>query len=109
MPLIYGCGRSGRIHRNVQELHDPENPKPSRYSPKERKPKGSGSRPVAVLVTDMNTGIEREYPSTAEAARALGCSMDTVRRRAGGATGAPYDGRWLIRRAEAPESQREPI
>ena len=71
MPKIYGVGKSGRIHRTEQ----PE------YVPTETDMFRKG-RPVTVFDAEKNQIIE--FPSAADAAYAIGCSMQTVEKRCRG-------------------------
>ena len=80
MPIIYGGGK-GRIHRAVQTLHDPDNPKPSMYAPK---PKKRVERPESrkkVTVFDTYDGTSRTYESIKEAASDIECSETSIRER----------------------------
>jgi hypothetical protein len=94
MPIIYGCGR-GRIHRELQTIHDPENPKRSIYSP----PKRATERPEqrkAVTVIDMETGEAYQCVSIREAASAIGCSVTQVRARVNRTAKSPIYGRYAV-------------
>lgn len=71
MPKIYGVGRTGRIHRDRQ----PE------YVPTEEARIRKG-RPVTIFDAMANETIE--FPSSADAAYAIGCSMQTVEKRCRG-------------------------
>lgn len=91
--IAYGCGKSGRIHRNVQTPHDPDNPKPRRGRPKREK-----GTPTPVIVTDMETGEAREYATMSDAAAAMGCRLEEVRNRVNGRYTAPVMGRYVVAR-----------
>ena len=85
MPKIYGVSKSGRIHREEQTLHDPDNPKPSIYK-KVKKRVDRSAESKRVIVMDTHTGESCTYASINEAAAAIGCSPSRIRERLNGRT-----------------------
>ena len=96
MPKIYGVSKSGRIHREEQTPHDPDNPKPSRYAPPVKKRVERSAESKKVMVVDTHTGTSRTYASTREAANAIGCSQSRVGDRTRGAVHSLIYDRYYI-------------
>lgn len=85
MPKIYGVSKSGRIHREEQTLHDPDNPKPSIYAPKKvETDRSMFCREVTVI--DTHEGTSRTYSSIKDASESTGCSPTAIRERLNGRT-----------------------
>ena len=100
--IAYGCGR-GRINRNIQEPYDPNNVKPTRYGRNRREAKGGAKAapPIPVMVTDLETGEAKRYPSASDAARAMGCNLSAVSGRLSGSIKKPIiRGRYVVARVE---------
>lgn len=93
MPKIYGCGR-GRIHRELQTLHNPDEPKQVK-----KRAKGS-TQHVPVMVIDTHTGESSVYKSMSAAANAIGCNASSVNDRIGGRRSGLIWDRYAVARAE---------
>ena len=99
MPKIYGVSKSGRIHREEQTPHDPDNPKPSRYVKPKKAVKKVANKPVTskkVMVVDSHMGTARIYASIKEAAAAIGCAHSMVGERINGRTCGMIHGRYCV-------------
>ena len=92
MPKIYGCGR-GRIHRELQTLHNPE-------KPKRAKKKDKPSQHVPVTVVDTHTGESAVYKSMSAAATYIGCNASAVVDRISGRRSGLIRNRYAVARAE---------
>jgi hypothetical protein len=95
MPKIYGCGK-GRIHREQQTIHDPDNPKPSMYLKAEKSKGARRDLCKEVLIVDMQTGKARKYGSFKEAADAIGCSPTLIGERIHKRTHGPIYERYIV-------------
>lgn len=88
----YGNGKSVYIHREMQTPYDPD----AEVQVKEIEERARKTKPVTV--TDMETGEAREYATTADAAAAMGCSLESVHGRISGRYATPIMGRYVVAR-----------
>ena len=92
MPKIYGCGK-GRIHREQQPIHDPENPR-------KREKKAKPGPYIRVVVVDTHTGETSVHESMSAAAKAIGSNSSAVNDRINGRRTGLIKERYAVARAD---------